>query len=251
MGKGKSFFGFREVSSAVKQGLVNNVFNDVSSRYDLMNDFMSFGLHRLWKKRLINMVPVQSKNILDVASGTGDIAINISEDQRFTNCNTILCDINSAMLNTGRNRIIDRNMINRVSFVVGDAEKLPCKDNSFDCYIVAFGIRNVTNIQKALKEAYRVLKPGGKFLCLELSMIDEKTFAKLYDFYSFNVIPFVGQFITKKREAYQYLVESIRTFPTKSQFKSMISNSGFGDVGFESLTFGVVAIHSGYKREGE
>lgn len=247
MEKNKSFFGLHKVSSTVKQRLVNNVFNDVSGRYDIMNDIMSFGLHRLWKKRLINMIPLQSKNILDVASGTGDIAVNISEDVRFDNCNTLLCDINNSMLQSGRSRIIDMNAIDQVSFVVGDAENLPCKSGSFDCYIIAFGIRNVTNIDNALKEAFRVLRPGGKFLCLELSMVDKSTISMLYDFYSFNVIPAIGQLITKKREAYQYLVESIRTFPTKHEFKSIISKSGFRGVDFDPLTFGVAAIHSGYK----
>ena len=247
MKKNKSFFGFKKVSSVVKQGLVNHVFNEVSEKYDVMNDVMSFGVHRLWKKKLVNMVPVNSQYILDVASGTGDIAVNVNSNHKLQDSQLVMCDINSNMLEKGRNRIINNNMMNRTSLIVGNAEKLPFKDNMFDCYIIAFGIRNVSNINYALKEAFRVLKSGGKFLCLELSMIDRHIISKLYDLYSFQVIPKVGQLITQKKDAYQYLVESIRTFPKKDEFKSMITDVGFKDVCFDPLTFGVAAIHYGYK----
>lgn len=245
--KNKTFFGFKKVSSDIKQGLVNQVFSSVSDKYDLMNDLMSFGNHRLWKKKLVEMIPSQSVNILDVASGTADIAIAIKSNKSFVDSEVALCDINFQMLHCGRNKMIDKNIIKKVSFVVGDAQNLPYQDNVFDCYIIAFGIRNVPNIAIALQEAFRVLKPGGKFLCLELSMPEAQPLSTLYDFYSFNIIPTIGRLVTKKKEAYQYLVESIRTFPLKTDFKKMISNVGFKDTDFYSLTLGVAAIHSGYK----
>lgn len=243
----KTFFGFKRVSADVKQGLVNRVFDNVSDKYNLMNDVMSFGIHRLWKTRLVSMIPAKSRKILDVASGTADIAIKIKQHNNFQESEVILCDINSKMLDCGRARMIDNNLINKTAFVVGDAQNLPYCNDVFDCYIVAFGIRNVPDISAALKEAFRVLKPGGKFLCLELSMVDKILLSKVYDLYSFNVIPSVGNLLTQKREAYQYLVESIRTFPRKEEFRTMIKNIGFKGVSFESLTFGVAAIHFGYK----
>ena len=193
------------------------------------------------------MIPVECSNILDVASGTGDIAISINEKTHLKDSQLILCDINSDMLEHGRRRIINNNMMNRASLIVGNAEKLPFKDESFDCYIIAFGIRNVSNINIALQEAFRVLKVGGKFLCLELSKVDQYVLSKLYDLYSFNIIPAIGQLVTQKKDAYQYLIESIRTFPSKTEFKGMISDTGFKKVSFEELTFGVAAIHYGYK----
>jgi len=243
----KAFFGFKRVSANVKQGLVNHVFNNVSDKYDLMNDVMSFGIHRLWKTKLVSMIPAKSNKILDVASGTADVAIKIKQHPNFQEAEVILCDINSKMLDCGRARMIDNNLINKTAFVAGDAQNLPYCNDIFDCYIIAFGIRNVPDISVALKEAFRVLKPGGKFLCLELSMVDQSVLSKLYDLYSFNVIPFVGNILTKKRDAYQYLVESIRTFPRKEEFKNMIKEVGFKRVAFESMTFGVAAIHCGYK----
>ena len=267
----KTHFGFETIDEQEKQSRVRGVFDSVASRYDVMNDVMSAGLHRLWKREMVAaLAPQAGQHILDVAGGTGDIAFRIlnychasagwhprpSTSKRpdvdpslrwDDSVKITICDINEAMLNEGKNRAIDTNKREGLEWVCGNAEALPFPDAHFDSYSIAFGIRNVTHIDKALAEAYRTLKIGGKFVCLEFSTVENETFAKLYDAYSFNVIPWMGERITKDRASYQYLVESIRRFPTKKNFAKMIGAAGFGNVTTRSLTGGVVALHTGRK----
>ncbi len=246
----KVSFGFREVSENEKSQLVGRVFSNVAQRYDVMNDLMSFGIHRLWKDALIDWLsPSPGTHLLDVAGGTGDIAFRFldrlgssGETSRAT-----ICDINPEMLSVGVDRARRRGFGSQVAFTCGDAEHLPFPDNSFDAYTIAFGIRNVTHIDRALSEAYRVLKSGGRFLCLEFSKVDNPILERLYDMWSFTVIPAIGQTITKDRAAYEYLVESIRRFPPQKGFADMITTTGFAQVKWRDLTSGVVAMHSGWK----
>ncbi|KAJ6957942.1 2-methoxy-6-polyprenyl-1,4-benzoquinol methylase, mitochondrial isoform X1 [Populus alba] len=258
-------FGFKHVREEEKSQLVGNVFSSVASNYDLMNDLMSGGLHRLWKDRLVSMLnPFPGMKHLDVAGGTGDVAFRIldgiSSIKRRANQDPIndhlqeetqihVCDINPNMLNVGRKRAIERGLGEDKSliWVEGDAEALSFEDNTMDGYTIAFGIRNVTHIEKVLAEAYRVLKHGGRFLCLELSHVEVPVFKELYDYYSFSVIPAVGELVAGDRDSYQYLVESIRRFPPQEKFASMIADAGFQKVEYENLVGGVVAIHSGLK----
>ena len=238
-------FGFKTVAEDEKAGLVRGVFDSVASRYDIMNDFMSAGLHRLWKNEMVGWLsPRNGWKILDVAGGTGDIAFRI---KKRAQCDVTVCDINAAMLEEGRNRAIDHNILQGIEWVCGDAENLPFDSDSRDAYTIAFGIRNVTHIDRALAEAYRVLKPGGRFLCLEFSHMPNETMQKMYDLYSFNVIPRLGQIIAGSAEPYQYLVESIRKFPKQEEFAEMIRVAGFGNVQYRNFTGGVVALHSGRK----
>jgi demethylmenaquinone methyltransferase/2-methoxy-6-polyprenyl-1,4-benzoquinol methylase len=247
--KNNNSFGFEKVSSEEKRTRVDGVFSDVASKYDLMNDLMSAGVHRLWKNTFCQMVPNLDGKILDVAGGTGDIAFRLKEKAKKQNKDPhiTICDINKDMLEVCKNRAIDRNILKNLDFVVGDAEKLPFPDNSFDYYTIAFGIRNMLSVEKALAEAYRVLKPTGKFLCLEFSKVENEFLRPLYDFYSFNIIPSIGERVTKNRDAYKYLVESISLFPNQEDFKTMIEEAGFSDVTYKNLTFGVAAIHCGFK----
>lgn len=241
----QTHFGFQTIDAEEKQQRVRGVFDSVASRYDLMNDFMSAGLHRLWKREMVAaLAPRAGQRILDVAGGTGDIAFRI---RKAADAHVTICDINEAMLNEGKNRAIDANMREGLEWVVGNAESLPFPDAHFDAYTIAFGIRNVTHIEQALAEAHRVLKIGGRFLCLEFSHVPNEMLAKMYDLYSFNVIPWVGERITQDRAAYQYLVESIRRFPDQERFAKMIKNAGFGNVTYRNMTGGVVALHSGRK----
>jgi ubiquinone/menaquinone biosynthesis methyltransferase len=242
----KTFFGYKEVDTSEKAGMVKGVFTSVASRYDIMNDAMSMGVHRLWKDRLIaKMNPKPNTRLLDVAGGTGDIAFRFLNKQPSSS--VVVCDINEAMLRCGQDNAVDRGILNGIEFVAGDAQQLAFPDNHFDYYTIAFGIRNVTHIDQALKEAYRVLKPGGRFLCLEFSKVNHKLLAHLYDNYSFHVIPKMGKLLAGDADSYQYLVESIRQFPPQQKFADMIKAAGFERVTYENLTFGVVAIHSGYK----
>jgi demethylmenaquinone methyltransferase/2-methoxy-6-polyprenyl-1,4-benzoquinol methylase len=241
-------FGFQSVPLEEKQGRVNEVFHSVANRYDLMNDLMSAGLHRVWKSALVNMVrPPRDRPFrhLDVAGGTGDVAFRILEAGGPQTHVTVL-DINGEMLKVGRERA-GRQYEGRVEFVEANAEELPLEPKSFDAYTIAFGIRNVPRIDAALREAHRVLKPGGRFLCLEFSKVDVPGLDKIYDAYSFNVIPRLGQMVTGDAESYQYLVESIRRFPTPAAFARMIEEAGFRRVTYRSMTAGVVNIHSGWK----
>lgn len=238
-------FGFRTVAEDEKSTLVRGVFDSVASRYDIMNDLMSAGLHRIWKHDMVAwLAPRDGMQIIDMAGGTGDIAFRMLEKAK---CHVTICDINRHMLEEGRNRAIDRNILERIEWVCVDAEKLPFEDNSYDAYTIAFGIRNVTHIDQALAEAYRVLKPGGRFMCLEFSHMANDWLQKCYDSYSFNVIPKIGQWVTGDAASYQYLVESIRQFPKQEAFSGMMKVAGFGNVQYRSLTGGVVAIHSGRK----
>ncbi len=237
-----------------KQELVKEVFDKVAKRYDLMNDLMSFGMHRNWKKRLINEVnELPQRFLLDLAGGTGDVAYSFIENGGER---AIVCDINNQMLNAGLFRSINSNKWKLpVSWVCGDAQKLPFSDYTFDYCTISFGIRNVSNIELALAEILRVLKPGGKFVCLEFinpksnSLHVEKSnlIEKLYDWYSFNAIPKIGQLVVGDSSPYQYLVESIRDFPLHNLFINMLETTGFYKVAAKTLSFGIVGLYSGYK----
>lgn len=243
-------FGFRTVPEGERQGLVNKVFASVAGRYDLMNDLMSGGLHRLWKRELITMLNAPRSahpfKLLDVAGGTGDIAIRYARDSG-ANATAVICDISPEMLDVGRKRIADAGLDARITCVEGNAEELPFATASFDAYTIAFGIRNVTHIDKALAEAYRVLKPGGRFLCLEFSQCQVPLLDRAYDFHSFEVIPRLGQWAAGDAESYRYLVESIRRFPNQEMFSDLIRKAGFARVSYRNLTGGIAAIHGGWK----
>lgn len=239
-------FGFQTIPEAEKAGRVHEVFSSVANRYDVMNDLMSAGVHRLWKEAMIDwMAPRPGTRLLDVAGGTGDISFR-TLDRLKGNATATVCDMTQAMLDEGARRAEKRG-IDGIDWVCGDAMKLPFEDRSFDVYTIAFGIRNVTRIDEALAEAYRVLKPGGRFLCLEFSQIPNPALQWAYDRYSFNIIPPLGQVITGDRDSYQYLVESIRRFPDQDTFAGMIRTAGFGQVRYRNFSMGVVAIHSGWR----
>jgi len=243
-------FGFQDVPLGDKQTLVNSVFHSVASRYDLMNDLMSAGLHRVWKDIMINTLdPPRSDRpfaLLDVAGGTGDIAFRAAKAAGH-GFHATVCDINGNMLAVGRERAEKQHFEDRVSFVEGNAEALAFPDRSFDAYTIAFGIRNVPRIDLALREAYRVLKPGSRFLCLEFSTVQMPGLDRLYDLFSFKVIPPLGRMVTGDAESYQYLVESIRKFPKPNAFADMIRAAGFSRVGWQTLSGGIVALHSGWR----
>src|SRR5215510_10193359 len=243
-------FGFKPVPAAARQGLVNAVFSTVAGRYDLMNDLMSGGLHRLWKDDLVAwLAPPKSArrfDLIDVAGGTGDIARRVL-DAGGTGCSAVLCDISPAMVDQGRKRLARAELARRIAFAIGNAEALPFADKSFDAYTIAFGIRNVTRIDRALAEAYRVLKRGGRFLCLEFSACEVPLLDRLYDFHAFEIIPRLAALTTGRPEAYRYLVESIRQFPRQEPFAARIRAAGFGRVRYRNLTGGIAAVHSGWK----
>ena len=243
-------FGYRQVPLADKQALVDDVFHSVASRYDLMNDLMSGGLHRAWKDVLANTVNPPKGNrpfkLLDVAGGTGDIAFRVAQAGGAGTRATVL-DINADMLAVGRARARDQGYDDAVTFVDGNAEALPFPERSFDAVTIAFGIRNVPRIDAALKEAFRVCRTGGRFLCLEFSSVDVPGLDALYDLYSFNVIPALGRMVTGDREAYRYLVESIRRFPHPEAFAQMMRDAGFARATFERMAGGIVALHSGWR----
>ena len=239
-------FGYQNVPEENKSGLVKEVFNNVSSKYDVMNDLMSVGIHRVWKNTLINwLAPKENQNLLDVAGGTGDIATRFL-NQTKSGSATIL-DMTESMLQEGTKRITNSSLSSRMRWVVGDAMALPFKKNTFDIYTISFGIRNVTKIDKALSEAFRVLKPGGRIMILEFSKLPNPMMQRAYDLYSFNVIPKIGEIVVGDKDSYQYLVESIRKFPDQVSFANMITEAGFENVKFRNLTFGVAALHSGWK----
>ena len=247
---GETHFGYQSVPLEEKQGRVDDVFHSVARRYDLMNDLMSGGLHRAWKDVLVNAVnPPKGARpfcVLDLAGGTGDVAFRTVAAGGMGTRVTV-CDINAEMLAVGRERAVERGLDGSVTFEQGNAEELPYADRSFDCVTIAFGIRNVPRIERALAEAYRVLRIGGRFLCLEFSSVDVPGLDKLYEMYSFQVIPRIGERVTGDREAYQYLVESIRKFPRPKAFAAMMERAGFRRVSFRAMTGGVVALHSGWK----
>ena len=239
-------FGYQNVPEENKSGLVKEVFNNVSSKYDVMNDLMSVGIHRVWKNTLINwLAPKENQNLLDVAGGTGDIATRFLNQAKSGNA-TIL-DMTESMLQEGKKRITNSSYSSRMRWVVGDAMALPFKRNTFDIYTISFGIRNVTKIDKALSEAFRVLKPGGRILILEFSKLPNPMMQRAYDLYSFNVIPKIGEIVVGDKDSYQYLVESIRKFPDQVSFADMMTEAGFEKVKFRNLSFGVAALHSGWK----
>lgn len=242
-------FGFQKILSSEKQSFVDAVFSGVADKYDLMNDLMSLGTHRIWKRDFLKQIPDFSGKLLDVAAGSGDISLGyhkIAKDKGY-NPQIVSSDVNPDMLKHAKSKSIDRNILKGIEFTAADAMDLPFEDNSFDYVTIAFGIRNVPDIPKALSEFRRVLKKGGKFLCLEFSPLQEGLFSNLYEFYSFNVIPKIGRIVTNNEEAYQYLVESIKKFPQKDKFKQMIRDAGFESVSYKELTSGVVCIHWGYK----
>ncbi|MBX3708375.1 MAG: bifunctional demethylmenaquinone methyltransferase/2-methoxy-6-polyprenyl-1,4-benzoquinol methylase UbiE [Gammaproteobacteria bacterium] len=240
-------FGYREVSMSEKANLVANVFRSVAPKYDLMNDLMSLGLHRLWKRFTIEQAALRpGQVVLDVAAGTGDLAVafaNLVGKQG----KVVMTDINEAMLQTGRERLEDKGILGNIEYIQADAEKLPFASNDFDCVSIAFGLRNVTNKLEALRSMYRVLKPGGKVLILEFSHPATPFLSKLYDLYSFNIIPKLGEWITHDKDSYQYLVESIRMHPNQETLKTMMLASGFEEVEYHNLSGGIVALHKGYK----
>ena len=243
-------FGFRDVPLGDKQTLVNDVFHSVAQRYDLMNDLMSAGLHRVWKDIMINgLNPARGDMpfaLLDVAGGTGDVAFRAAK-AAGSGFRATVCDINSDMLEVGRSRAAARHLDDRVSFVEGNAEALAFPDKAFDAYTIAFGIRNVPRIDLALAEAFRVLKPGGRFLCLEFSTVDVPGLDRIYDLFSFKVIPPLGRAVTGDAESYQYLVESIRKFPRPNAFAEMMRTAGFSRASWQVLSGGIVALHSGWR----
>ena len=240
-------FGFRDVAEGEKAGMVHGVFSSVASKYDVMNDFMSLRIHRIWKEAMIDwMAPRPGIRMLDVAGGTGDISFRML-NRIGGNGHSTICDMTAPMLMEGRKRADAAHLAGALDWVCGDAMKLPFPDRTFDMYTIAFGIRNVMRIEEALREAYRVLKPGGRFMCLEFSRVSPPLLEKAYDAYSFNVIPAMGQVVAGDRDSYQYLVESIRKFPDQDRFASMISDAGFDNVKYRNMTLGVAAIHSGWR----
>ena len=247
MKKGKTHFGFREVDENKKESLVADVFSSVASKYDVMNDVMSFGIHRIWKKIALNQTGLKKgQYALDVAGGTGDLTYYLSQQVGPTG-KVIISDINPDMLEQGRQRLLDRGVAGNVEFVEANAEDLPFEDNQFHCITIAFGLRNVTNQAKALASMYRVLKPGGRLLVLEFSKPVIPGLNKAYDFYSFNVLPKMGKLIANDSESYQYLAESIRMHPDQQTLKGMMQEAGFERCTFHNMSGGIVALHKGFK----
>jgi demethylmenaquinone methyltransferase/2-methoxy-6-polyprenyl-1,4-benzoquinol methylase len=245
-------FGFRDVRAAEKPSLVRGIFDSVANRYDLMNDLMSGGIHRLWKAAMIDwLAPRPGQQFIDVAGGTGDIAFRIlgrlGEAGLAAGSRVVICDLTPAMLAVGRDRAIDRGHLTGLSWVAGDAERLPFADMSFDAYTIGFGLRNVTHIDVALAEARRVLKPGGRFLCLEFSHVGLPALDRLYELYSFRLLPTLGQLVAGDREAYQYLVESIRRFPRQQELADRMTAAGLAQVKFRNLSGGIAALHSAWR----
>jgi len=239
-------FGFQSVPEADKAGMVHGVFSRVASKYDVMNDLMSVGIHRIWKAAMMDwLAPRPGQRLLDVAGGTGDVAFRFLG--RAPGATAVVCDLTKLMLVEGRKRAEAEKMADRLDWVVGDAMALPFPDASFDTYTISFGIRNVTRIADALAEAYRVLRPGGRLMVLEFSQIPNDLMQKAYDLYSFNVIPVMGQIVAGDRDSYQYLVESIRKFPEQEAFAVLIRDAGFGQVKYRNLSMGIAALHSGWK----
>jgi demethylmenaquinone methyltransferase/2-methoxy-6-polyprenyl-1,4-benzoquinol methylase len=245
--KESTWFGYKKVAAGEKEHLVETVFSSVADNYDLMNDLMSGGIHRLWKNKFVRMMhPRANKSLLDVAGGTGDISFRyrtIAGDA----AKITVCDINKDMLRVGRDRAIDRGYLSGFEWVHGNAEKLPFDDMSFDLYSISFGLRNVPRIDDALAEAFRVLKPGGEFFCLEFSHVKNAAFRKIYDAFSFKIIPLIGEKVAKDRDSYQYLTESIRQFPKQQELAVRLENVGFENIRVINLSGGIAAIHTGIK----
>ncbi|MDH3663110.1 MAG: class I SAM-dependent methyltransferase [Alphaproteobacteria bacterium] len=258
-------FGYQDVRPEDKPAMVGDLFARVADRYDLMNDLMSGGIHRLWKASMVDVLaPRPGMRMVDVAGGTGDIAFRVldrlkgregppasREDPPVSRedppVSITVADINPAMLAVGRDRAIDRNLLSGIDWIAADAERLPLESASMDAFTIAFGIRNVTHINRALEEARRVLRPGGRFLCLEFSALEWRELQPLYDAYSFTIVPWLGEQIADDREAYQYLVESIRRFPDQKTFAAMIEAAGLSQVRCRNMTGGVAALHSAWR----
>ena len=239
-------FGNREVRESDKAGLVHGVFTNVASKYDVMNDVMSVGVHRLWKEAMMDWIAHRpGQRLLDVAGGTGDISFRFLK--RAAGAEAVVLDMTESMLVEGRKRAEASALSSQLDWVTGDAMALPFEDNSFDVYTISFGIRNVTRVADSLSEAHRVLRPGGRLMVLEFSQLPNDGMQKLYDLYSFNVIPRMGELIADDRDSYQYLVESIRKFPDQETFAAMIRTAGFEQVKFRNLSMGIAALHSGWK----
>ncbi len=252
-------FGYRRVGASEKPGLVRDVFDSVAGRYDLMNDLMSGGVHRLWKAALVQKLnPRPPMHLVDVAGGTGDIAFRnltrLRERERkgetpppARDSRVTVIDINERMLNVGRDRALDRGLVAGIDWICGDATALPLRESSVDAYSIAFGIRNVTGIEEALREARRVLRPGGRFVCLEFSPLQPSLLKRLYDAYSFGVVPALGRAVTGDADSYRYLVESIRRFPGPNKFPAIMEAAGLEQVRVRTLTSGIVALYSGWR----
>ena len=239
-------FGFEDIPEDQKAGRVRGVFGSVASKYDIMNDVMSVGIHRLWKDAMMDwLAPRDGQRLLDVAGGTGDISFRFL--RRAPGSNAVVLDLTEPMLIEGRKRAEAESFADRLSWITGDAMALPFEDSSFDVYTISFGIRNVTRIEEALSEAYRVLRPGGRLMVLEFSQLPNPGLQKAYDLYSYNVIPRMGQAIAGDRDSYQYLVESIRRFPDQDTFLGMIQSAGFEQASYRNLSMGIAALHSGWK----
>ncbi len=255
-GSGATHFGFRTVRTSEKTSLVCGVFDRVASRYDLMNDLMSLGAHRLWKAAMLDTLePRPDMRLLDMAGGTGDIACRFlerlsragQETAEKTSPGAIVCDVNATMIAVGHARALDRGIVSGLTWLCGDAEAVPLPERCVDAYTIAFGLRNVTRPEVALAEAYRVLRPGGRFLCLEFSHVVLPVFDRLYDLYSFNLIPALGMAVTGDAESYRYLVESIRRFPAQETLAGDMRNAGFERVTYRNLSGGIAALHSAWR----
>ena len=241
------WFGETAVTPKEKTEKVLGVFHSVAKNYNIMNDVMSLGIHRMWKDRFVELInPKAGLSYLDVAGGTGDIAFRIHKRTDDAPDITV-CDINTSMLSVGRDEALNKGIINGIEWVTGNAESLPLPDNSKDVYTIAFGLRNVTHIDNALKEAHRILRPGGRFYCLEFSHLPDPAMQKIYDSYSYNIIPKMGDVVAKDADSYQYLVESIRKFPKQDELVRRIENAGFDKAGYKNLSCGIAAIHWGWK----
>lgn len=248
---GQASFGYRDVPEAEKAGLVARVFESVAPRYDLMNDLMSGGVHRLWRAVLVDMLnPRPGERFLDVAGGTGDVAFRILQrrgERGGSRMEVTVCDINPAMLAVGRDHALDRGLLKGLTWTTGDAEALPFSDRSFDGYTIAFGLRNVTDIDKALAEAHRVLRPGGRFYCLEFSRVTSAPIGRVYDAYSSRALPLLGRLVARDADAYRYLHESVRRFPAQRDLAHRLGKAGFANVAWRNMTWGVVALHVGWR----
>ncbi len=243
----RTHFGFKEVPTGEKAKLVRDVFDSVANKYDLMNDLMSMGIHRIWKRIAIQLSHVRrGEQVLDLAGGTGDMTA-LFQKRVGPEGRVVLSDINAAMLQRGRDRLIDEGIAGNVNYAQIDAEKLPFRDNQFDCVCIAFGLRNVTHKEEALRSIFRALKPGGRAIILEFSEVQGDLLKKAYDVYSFKILPLLGKVIANDADSYQYLAESIRMHPNQEKLKAMMQEAGFERCEYFNLTHGIVAVHRGYK----